>query len=238
MVGPQNILLNLHYAIPLPSQLGVRGGSWEWGRDPWPKRGSGHPKACPHKWWGPQNIPLDVHYPYLWSIHQEWGEPVVREESKPWPNRGGGHPKLAPQVVGTPKHTPQYPLSPTSAQSIGSKLGASWGPREVPGTQGGSGSKGERGEWAGSKGSKLGAFWGPRKVPGTKGCSEGKGSKLGARGASWELGEQAWGFLRPQKGSRDPGMLNGQAGSKRSKLGARGASWELGEQAGGFLRSQ
>ena len=43
----------------------------------------------------------------------------------PWPNRAGGHPKtcpnkcwapqkLAPQVVGTPKHTPQSPLPPTS----------------------------------------------------------------------------------------------------------------------------
>ena len=81
----------------------------------------------------------------------------------------------------------------------------------------------EWGERAGSKGSKLGAFWGSRKVPGTQGpsitfgslllapawsqlasgtqgCS---GSKLGARGVSWEQGDQAWGFLRLQEGSRD-----------------------------------
>ena len=41
------------------------------------------------------------------------------------------------------------------------------------------------------------------------------------RGASWEQGKLAGGFLRPQEGSRDPGML-----------------CEQGEQAGGFLRPQ
>ena len=47
---------------------------------------------------------------------------------------------------------------------------------------------------------------------------------LGGREASWDQGEQreqAGDFLRPQEGSRDPGMV-----------------LEQGEQAGGFLRPQ
>ena len=59
----------------------------------------------------------------------------------PWPNRAGGHLKTCPhKVVGMPKHTPQSPLCPTSAQSIvseGRKLGVrggTLGSREVVGT--------------------------------------------------------------------------------------------------------
>ena len=43
-----------------------------------------------------------------------------------------------------------------------------------------------------------------------------------------EQREQAGGFLRPQEGSRDPGMLRGEE-SEGSKLGARGVSWGLPE---------
>ena len=56
---------------------------------------------------------------------------------------------------------------------------------------------------------------------------------LGARGVSWEQGEQSGsigsergGFLRLQEGSRDPGM----------PLGARGVSWGLPEAPGTFQR--
>ena len=69
-----------------------------------------------------------------------------------------------------------------------------------------------QGEQAGSKRSKeskLGgreASWGLPEVPGRfQGCSDAQG----ARGASWEQGEQAGGFLRLQEGSRDSGMLRG-----------------------------
>ena len=108
------------------------------------------------------------------------------------------------------------------AGSKGTKLGASWGPRKVPETQGCSGSKGSKlglpeapgrfqrprdglgareanwewGEWAGSTESKLRAFWGPRKVSRTQECSRSEGSKLetrGAGGASWEWGKRAGG---------------------------------------------
>ena len=53
----------------------------------------------------------------------------------------------------------------------------------------------------------------------------------------WEQGEQAGGFLRPQEGSRDPGMLweqGEQAGSEGSELGAGEASWGLPEAPGRF----
>ena len=89
-----------------------------------------------------------------------------------------------------------------------------------------------RGEQAGSKGSK--------------------GSKLGARGASWEQGERAGGFLRSQEGFRDQEMLRERAGGflrsqegfrdpgmlrgLGSKLGARGVSWGLPEAPGRFQR--
>ena len=69
---------------------------------------------------------------------------------------------------------------------------------------------------------------------------------------SWKQGEQAGGFLRPQEGSRDPGMLweqgeqgwgflrpqgcSARKGSKGSKLGARGVSWGLPEAPGRFQR--
>ena len=59
------------------------------------------------------------------------------------------------------------------------------------------------------------------KVPGTQECSGSKGSKLGVRGASWKQGEQAGGFLQPEGGFRDPGMLRGE----RSELGVRRESW-------------
>ena len=52
--------------------------------------------------------------PYLRSVNCEWGEKAGSEgrdlvQEKRWAPQ-----KLAPQVVGTPKHTPQSPLSPTS----------------------------------------------------------------------------------------------------------------------------
>ena len=42
---------------------------------------------------------------------------------------------------------------------------------------------------------------------------------------SWEQGEQAGHFLRPQEGSRDPEMLRGEG----SELEVRRASWGLPE---------
>ena len=107
---------------------------WEWGEQagsegskPWPNRGGGHPKTCPHRWWGPQNIPLDLHYPLLLigplgvrGASWEWGEQALAQQ-RWWPPQN-----LPPQVVGTPKHTPQCPLPPTSAQSIGSKGSKPW----------------------------------------------------------------------------------------------------------------
>ena len=87
----------------------------EAGRDPWPNRAGGHPKTCPHKWWGPQNIPLNHHdalplLSQLWVRGKswEWGEGLLVQE-KWWAPQ-----KLASQVVGTPKHTPWSPLPPTS----------------------------------------------------------------------------------------------------------------------------
>ena len=59
---------------------------------------------------------------------------------------------------------------------------------------------------------------------GTQRCSGSKGSKLGVRGASWELPEAPGRFQESQKCS----------GSKGSKLGVRGASWELPEAPGRF----
>ena len=94
---------------------GVRGSEGskreQAGRDPWPNGAGGHPKTCPHKWWGPQHIPLNNHYALsllsqLWVRGESWeqGEGLLVQE-KWWTPQ-----KLAPQVVGTPKHTPQSPL--------------------------------------------------------------------------------------------------------------------------------
>ena len=48
------------------SKRGVRGSKEsereQAGRDPWPNRAGWHPKTWPHKWWGPQNIPLNHNY--------------------------------------------------------------------------------------------------------------------------------------------------------------------------------
>ena len=62
-----------------------------------------------------------------------------------------------------------------------------------------------------------GASWGLPKAPGR---FQGPRDTQGERGASWEL---AGGFLRPQEGSKDPGLVRGrgeQAGSKESELRA------------------
>ena len=65
------------YNISLPyighwEQEGSRGSKREWAwRDPWPNRGGEHPKTCPYKWWGPQNIPLNHHYA-LPMLSQLW----------------------------------------------------------------------------------------------------------------------------------------------------------------------
>ena len=99
-----------------------------------------------------QKIPLNLHY----AIHPL--DPLgVRGTS--W-ERGEGHlaqqrwwapQNLALQVVGTPKHTTQSPLHPTSAQSIGSegsRLGARGGPN-----RGGGHPKTWHHKW-----------WGPQKI--------------------------------------------------------------------------
>ena len=100
------------------------------------------PKTWPHRWWGPQKIPLNLHYalPLLGPLgvrgaSWELGERPLAQQ-RWWPPQN-----LAPQVVGTPKHTPHSPLHPTSAYSIGSggsKLGVrGWtlGPTEVVATK-------------------------------------------------------------------------------------------------------
>ena len=84
--------------------------------------------------------------------------------------------------------------------------------REVPGTQG----------CSGSKGSKLGVSWGLTEALGrSHGLemlrgqgeqAERKGSKLEVRGVSWRL-------------PKAPGKFQGP----RDAQGARGASWEQGE---------
>ena len=56
-----------------------------------------------------------------------------------------------------------------------------------------------------------------------QGRFQGPRDALGARGASWKQGEQTGGFLRPQGGSRDPGMLRGEG----SELGVREERWGL-----------
>ena len=110
------------------------------GRNPWPNRAGGHPKTCHHKWWGPQNIPVDHHYALpplsqLWVRGESWeqGEGLLVQE-KWWTPQ-----KLTPQVVGTPKHTPRSPLPPTSILlplapshplSLPGPLRTSWGLRK------------------------------------------------------------------------------------------------------------
>ena len=74
--------------------------------------------------------------------------------------------------------------------------------REVPGTQG----------CSGSKGSKLGVSWGlPEALGRSHGLEmfRGKGSKLEMRGVSWGL-------------PKAPGKFQGP----RDAQGARGANWE------------
>ena len=142
MVGtPKHSITYPYPALAIGSKLGVRGASWEqveWGEQagsegskPWPNRGGGHPRTCPHRWWRPQNIPLDLHYllPPL--------SPLGVRGASLGPTEVWAPQNLPPQVVGTPKHTPQSPLPPTSVQSIGSEgsklevRGASLGPTEV-----------------------------------------------------------------------------------------------------------
>ena len=105
---PQNIPLDLHYLYlclvhweqreRVRSKWEREGVSWEqgeWagskrkqaGRDPCPNKGGGHPKNCPHKWWGPQNIPLNLDYALpplsqlgVREVSWEWGEgPLVQQ---------------------------------------------------------------------------------------------------------------------------------------------------------------
>ena len=160
-----------------------------------------------------------------------------------------------------------YPLTPhlppcLSLTEDPRLLKASWGYRQVPRaqgmqgeqagdflrTQGGSRDPGmlrERGEWAG-------ASWGPREVPGTQGCSGSEVEQAGREGS--KLGD----FLRPQGGSRDPGMLGAASmeqgsklgaswgprevsgnqrcsGDEESKLGSRAVSWGLPKAPGRFM---
>ena len=109
------------------SEREVRGGEREQaGRDPWPNRAGGHPKTCPHKWWGPKNIPLNHHYvlpplSQLWVRGASWeqGEGLLVHE-KWWAPQ-----KLAWQVVGTQNipfdvHYQLPPLGPLGVR------GASW----------------------------------------------------------------------------------------------------------------
>ena len=126
--GPQKIQLNLHYALSAQS-IGSEG------RDPWPNRGSGHPKTCCHRWWTPQNIPLNLHYNlHLLSTLEVRGVSWEQAFSQ---QRWWAPQNVPPHVVGTPKHTPQSPLPPTSVRSIGSD-------RSEMGVRGVSWERGER----------------------------------------------------------------------------------------------
>ena len=84
------------------SKLEARGGTL--GPTEGPNRGSGHPKTCCHRWWTPQNIPLNLHYnlPLLSTLG-------VRGVSLP-ATKVMGIPKHSPTCGGTPKHTPRSPL--------------------------------------------------------------------------------------------------------------------------------
>ena len=89
-----------------------------------------------------------ITYPYptlAIGSEKEWEEARGEREGASWEGplaqqSWWASQNLPPQVVGTPKHTPQSPLCPTSAQSIvseGRKLGArggTLGSREVVGT--------------------------------------------------------------------------------------------------------
>ena len=71
-------------------------------------------------WWGPQNIPLNLHYPLplfgpLGVTGARW-EQAGSEGSELGvslaPNRGGGHPKLGPTGGGDPKRYPSISIMP------------------------------------------------------------------------------------------------------------------------------
>ena len=110
VVGTQNIPLDLHYALPLLIPLGVGGEqTGSKGRDPWPKRGGGHPKTCSYKWWGPpKHTPWSPLCPTsaqsIGSVGSKLGarggtlsptEVVATLKLGP---TGGGHPKIYPSI--------------------------------------------------------------------------------------------------------------------------------------------
>ena len=140
--APQNIvsLLARESKRGARHKVGVRGGEGsereQAGRDPWPNRAGGHSKTCPHKWWGPQNIPLNHHYalPLLSQLRvrgESWEQGVgLLVQEKWWAPQ-----KLAPQVVGTPKHTPQSPLLPTSILLLLTSPDPPWAPKNFLGPQ-------------------------------------------------------------------------------------------------------